>query len=481
MVSAIGSSTSIKLESDSSLTGLGSYFQSLVKATMTAQKTLRMDGLTAKKDSLATRKSMFNDLKSTIADLQTQFKTLVSTEATYALTTSSRKASITGVASGSSVLSATVDSTTTTATYEISDIELSTTHRVMSDRQSSSTTALSYGGTMVINGTSIDVGNEDTLMGIASKINSATYDEGKGVSATVVDNRLVLQAKTSGDDGTLTLSGAPLRKLNLIDSGDAIIIQNQLSAGANGSITVNGIPVDITKNTGLTDIINGVTINLAADAEGKTVSLTVETDVDSLKKNFSTLSTKFNALVDYLDAKTSSKKVDEKTYTRGALADDFTFRNMTKEMTSRIQTSLSTGTYKSLSEIGLTVDSKMHLTVSDSTQLGAALEDNFAAVQTLLDTKMTAMSDYLAQYVDSDTGIMTYTLSSIDDQSKMLDSSITRETSRLNSQQLMLIQQYTDMQNTLTALQNTQTTWSSIYSAIYSTSGSSSSSTNLYG
>jgi hypothetical protein len=63
----------------------------------------------------------------------------------------------------------------------------------------------------------------------------------------------------------------------------------------------------------------------------------------------------------------------------------------------------------------------------------------------------------------------------------MLDSSITRETSRLNSQQLMLIQQYTDMQNTLTALQNTQTTWSSIYSAIYSTSGSSSSSTNLYG
>ncbi len=111
-------------------------------------------------------------------------------------------------------------------------------------------------------GASIEIEASNTLVDIASKINNAKYAEGNEVIATIVDNQLILSGKYSGDNRDIQVSdvsGTILADLEIYN-GSAYVHQMQGPLSAN--FKVNGLDVTRSQNTGLTDVINGVTLNL---------------------------------------------------------------------------------------------------------------------------------------------------------------------------------------------------------------------------
>jgi flagellar hook-associated protein 2 len=476
----MSTSVSSTSSSSSSTYGLDSTWVTLIDSQITSEKQFRLNKLNTQKDTLDTRAAVFTDLKSQITSLKDTLSTLWSTQDSYVLSGDRSTAITDRSESDAAIFTATADSTASLGSYTIDVTNLATQHRVSSTASiSSSSTSLGYTGIFSIEvgdkTTNFTVDSSDTLLSIASKINSADYDSGKGVTATIVNNTLTIQSESTGEDYNMTLSGAPLQKLGIIDSSNNILSSAQLQAGKDAVFTVNGVSVTRSSNSELTDVISGVTLNLASDAEGNSAVLTVADDTDSLKTTLSTFITKFNALQTYLKGKTSYTEVGENEYQAGALANDYSVRSLITELNDQVDISSdSSGTIKLFSDLGITL-SKNQLSITDSDLLSQSLEDNMTAVTDFLDSKMKSMDTLLGTYVGSDSSFVNYTLSSIDEQKTLLTNNISREQARLDARRESLITYYQSLNLSLTEDTNTASALSSfIYTSIYGSSSSSS-------
>ena len=462
----------------SSTYGLDSTWVSIIDAQITSEKQYRLNKLTAQKDDLDVRKAVFTDLKSQINSFKDTLGKLWSTDTNYVLN-GDRSATISDRSDKeSSVLTATATSTASLGSYTIAVDNLATQHRVSSTTTvSSSTTALGYTGNF-----SIDVGGKsntftvdgsDTLYSIASKINSATYESGKGVTATVVNNKLTIQSKSTGEAYKMTLSGSPLEKLGIIDSSNNILETAQLQDGEDAKFSVNGVSVTRSSNSNLTDVVSGVTINLASDSEGKSATLTIEDDTNSLKTAINTFISQFNSLQTYLKNKTGFTKISDTEYQAGALARDYSVRGLITELNDQVNFSSGDSTIKFFSDLGLKLENNQ-LSIDDSEKLNDALENNMTAVKSFLDTKMESMDSLLGSYVESDTGFINYTLTSIENQQIFLNSNIDRENKRLEARRNSLISYYQTLNSQMISdTYTTQALSSFIYTSIYGSSSSS--------
>ncbi len=110
----------------------------------------------------------------------------------------------------------------------------------------------------------------------------------------MIDNRLVLTAAGSGAENEMTLSGDPLKTLGIIDSEG--LVKNELAAAEDASFVVNGISVTRSSNTGIDDVMVGVTLNLADDAEGSKAKLIVGTDIENIKSTINNFLNRYNEL-----------------------------------------------------------------------------------------------------------------------------------------------------------------------------------------
>ena len=412
---------------------------------------------------------MYTDLKSSLDSLRSETKKLWSTQTDYALADASRKVTVSSNDSGSTVMTATADSDAAVGSYSISDIHLATTHRISSSQQFSNSSEMGVAGTVTLNGVDITIGSSDTLYTLASKINSTTFADGKGVVATIIDRRLILEASESGSEAKMTMSGSALQSLGLINESGGFV--NQLADGENATFKLNGMQVERSKNSDLDDVIEGVAINLASDAEGGSATFKVESDVSALTTAVNSFISKYNSLQTYLGQKLTTKKVDDTTYERGALLSDSTVRYMRSEISDAFSSSISSGDFQSFGEIGLALDDDLKITVEDSSKYTAALADNLDGVKSFLDNKMSKLDSLLEQYVGT-SGSITYTLSDFTDQTTDIANRITKENDRLAAKKEALTQEYVALQTQLTQIQYDQ----QYFDAFYGTTSSSSSS-----
>ncbi len=263
--------------------------------------------------------------------------------------------------------------------------------------------------TYTAQGATIEVTASTTLNDIATAINNATYADGNAVTATVVDKQLVLAAKETGTAHAITAAnstGTVLQSLGLFTAGGAF--KNPLQTAQNASFTINGIPVTRSRNTGLDDVVTGVTLNLAADAAGQSATLSVGRDNASVKSSVQDLLSQFNGVTAYLQDKTSvtgtGNTSSTATYTRGVLADDYAYSGLRGDLLSDIGRGISglpTGAPKTLSEIGITLNDSLQLTISDSSKFDTALTKNASGVKALLQ----AVSDRLDGRLDNFTNV----------------------------------------------------------------------------
>lgn len=305
-------------------------------------------------------------------------------------------------------------------------------------------------------GAEIVVEATDTLQDIQNAINQATYAEGHAVRATIVDNYLVLTALSTG--ASHTIQAEDIEGTVLSDASGLALLQDPegsawrvtLQSAADASLKVNDIVVTRERNTGLDNIISGVTLNLLKATEtGQSITLTVEDDNAAVVNQVNAFISTFNQVTSYLQAKTATtQNSDGKTYTRGALAGDSVFTRLRYDLMSdmiRSVDGLSPDAPTSLREIGITLsETTLQLTLSDSAALNQALATNHDGVAELLDAVMARLLDRLNTFTGSDgtSGLLSTSITTLDNQKKSLSSRIASMEARLRAQEQLLTRKY---------------------------------------
>ena len=445
---------------------LDTEYANYVNLQIQAEREQYVKPYETQRDTLELEQSVYKDLTDYLSSIRTQAQSLISTNSSYLLD-DNYTGVVSGQTDGTTVLTAEVENDALPHDYSIEVVNLAKNHRIASDRKVSSTSALALNGSLTINGVSLYLENSDTLYSIASKINSAAFDEdeGNGVTASVVDNRLVLTANESGADHEMVLTDTNgiLDSLGITDSGS---FKNELSQALDAEFIIDGITVNRSSNTDIDDVIDGVTLNFASDAEGQTVKLSVQTDVDTVITGIESLANKLNTALKYITAKTSVTKVDEDNVQKGVLAGNLTVLRMRSSLVTQMDTPLSGFDYTYLRDIGIAFDDDMTMKIIDKNLLETALIENFDGVTEFLDAKMGSLEDQLDTYVGSE-GVLTYTAENYETRIGKLDSRIEQEGERLLSKEEMLIQQYLEIQETMYSLNNELTTINALNTNLY--------------
>lgn len=295
-------------------------------------------------------------------------------------------------------------------------------------------------------GVSITINSSDTQRTILNAINAASQPEGHDFKASIVASQLVITANQTGTNHTM-----------LYTDGAGLGFNSLLQDAQDAQFTVNGMSVSRASNNNLTDVVEGLTLSLAGDAEGKSARLSVNANTDKAAGLMNAMVSKFNATITHLKdkmASTSKTENGKTTYTRGALSGETVFSGFRSEMLYRMSRSYTnSGSFKRFEEIGITFDKDMKLTF-DSAKFGEAFKNNASDVTALLDAGMGEINTTLSRYTGT-SGILTKTLTTLESQGKEYDQRIARYNTFLETRKQTLYKQYMEYQTQLVDLGNT--------------------------
>lgn len=361
------------------------------------------------------------------------------------------------------------DSTTTTDWQNFSAGETYDTGRGLTftfgDNPTAGSTSIDYTAA----GTQVEVLATDSLKTIAAKINKADQPDGREVSATVIGKSLVFAASETGTKHSMVYS------YTATSGGDWGTTAEGTVAAEDAEFTVNGLSITRSSNSNLTDVVNGVTLNLASDAEGQTATLNIASDMKDVTSSIEDFISQFNSVQEYLKDKTGvtvDTSGDTTTYTRGALANDSAFSQLRSDMFLALTNNYSGSAYQSLREIGITIDDELNLSISDSDALQNALSDNFSDVESLFTEVMDKMYNQLGRFTGvtgGDNGYLDGVIESTNNEMTDVNSDIKDMNSYLTQRQAYLSNQYAQLQAQMTTLSYLQETLSSLSSiSLYS-------------
>jgi len=273
--------------------------------------------------------------------------------------------------SDSSIVSATADSTAVAGTHTVTVDKLATTSSSYSGYISSGTSlagqqiVVQYGSdpSNPLSTDTINIPSSDTaLQQAASSINSGSY----GVTASVITDsqgaRLVLQSKTSGANGNLTVNSSATNFTT--------------SAGIDAQLTVDGVPVDSGSNT-VTSAIPGVTLSLGAADANTPVMISVEPDTSSASQAIQDFVTAYNAVVTSINQQYTL----DSNGNEGVLAGDSMLRSLQSSLLGMVSTSSTgSGSYINLQSMGIEMQDDGTLQIN-SANLSQALSSNYSDVQ----------------------------------------------------------------------------------------------------
>jgi flagellar hook-associated protein 2 len=315
-------------------------------------------------------------------------------------------------------------------------------------------------------GASLTIEATDSLQSIRDKINSATYADGNGLVATIINNQLILTASRVGYtlEGSGDLLGASGLGLTGDGDGDGDGWDQTLTASSPASFKVNGLSITRYSNTNLSDVIDGLTLNLLKETEaGENITLTVADNTNAVTSQINAFIARFNDVTAYLAAKTAvTQNADGVSYKRGTLAGDTLYNRLRFGLISDLntpQSGLSPTAPTSLREIGLTFDTELRLTLSDSSALQSALASNPDGVAELLDAVLSETSGLLHRielFTGSTTssGLLDESIELLDDERKYLTSRIKEMNTRLDAYEQMLTRRYATLLQQLAQVQS---------------------------
>lgn len=213
---------------------------------------------------------------------------------------------------------------------------------------------------------------KDSLADLRDAINDANV----GVRAQIVKNgsidQLVIAGNTEGESGGFQISGSGgLAGLSYDASTGAGSTLDQLEKAQDAVLKLDGITLTRTSNS-LTDVVEGVTLNLLKGDPGKPTTLTVAPDrsavktaIESLVKAYNEFNTTSRGLTNY----------NPENQTAAILTGDATARSIQSQIRNALGAPFGgSGGVSTLSELGITFNRDGSLTLVSS-KLDAALND----------------------------------------------------------------------------------------------------------
>lgn len=284
-------------------------------------------------------------------------------------------------------VTASADSSASATNHALTITQLAKAQKLVSTTfADTSVVTVGTGSLTVANGASsfnvtIDATN-NTLDGIVNAINSASSNF--GVAASIINDgtgyRLLFSPNETGTAYAITVSVTDTGDSNNTDasglsrlyySGGGQLTQTQ--AAQNAIITVDGLAGIQSASNTVTDVIQGVTLNLKKD--GVSTSLDVAVDTDTVTNNLTALVTAYNKLAN--DAKSLRQK-------GGTLEADNTVLTIQSQLMSvfNTQATISGNAYSYLAEIGLSLQSNGTLSLN-SADFKSALSSDLNSVVNL--------------------------------------------------------------------------------------------------
>ena len=246
--------------------------------------------------------------------------------------------------------------------------------------------------TLSIGTKSFDVDIADgqkTLAGVRDAINAAPGNT--GIRATLITDvqgtRLVLTgsatgaanaikvASSGGDGGLAALDFDPagVKKMSVVSPAqDAIVFVSNYEIHSASNVVDTAI--------------DGVTLTLKKEEQGKTFSLAIERDDAGIQSRMQSFVDAYNTLASQI---ASLRSFDATTKVAGPMLGDAMLRGIESQMRKVLTTPVgAAGTkYGTLANIGITTGADGKLTL-DKAELSAALNDNPAAVTALMTSEM---------------------------------------------------------------------------------------------
>lgn len=245
----------------------------------------------------------------------------------------------------------------------------------------------------------IDASN-NSLEGIRDAVNKANI----GVTASIINDgsstpyRLSFSVNNSGASNSLKIGvagDAPLQTLLAHDpasnAGQAL---SETVTSQNAEFKVDGVAVTKSSNS-VTDVIQGVTLNLLKASVGSTAKVTVSTGSANIADPLGTFVKAYNDLNKQMADMTA---YDPKTKQGAVLVGDSAIRTIQNQLRTALNQTVEgvSASYNSLSKIGVAFQKDGSLLV-DNTKLQAATTNGFSDVVSLLSNFGTT-TDTLVKY-----------------------------------------------------------------------------------
>jgi len=436
-----------------SVIGSGLDIPSLVSQLVAAERKPAADRINNDGTAATAQLSALGTIKSSLSSLQSALNTLTKSADTLAFKTS--------VPDGSG-FSATVVTDPTSGktkaaagTYNVEVLSLANPQKLTSGAFAADEVVGDLGAITIAWGDqsiNVPTGVGNTLSDLAKAIN--TVANGKGVNATVITandgQHLVLNAVNAGTDGALTVSttGGDGSRLNELSWDGASGGLSQTVAATNARVRVDGFERESSSNS-ISDLIPGITLNLAKAAEGTTTTLTVSQDNSPLKINLQAFVAAYNASINLL---TSSSAYDSKTNTASALTGDSLVRGLQQQLRSQLSANVI-----DMKALGLTINTDGTMAFSSST-FDKAMAGNPNAAASLLGSKGklgSSLSTILQSNLDSSTGTLSMRTDSLNKQIKKLEKDLDDLDARMDQVSARYTAQFTAMDSLVAQMQST--------------------------
>lgn len=296
-----------------------------------------------------------------------------------------------------------------------------------------------------------------TLGDIRNAINSA--EDNPGVSASLINvdsgTQLILTSDEVGSANTISIAavddngadGADLTRLNT-----ANLISLQTASDA--IINVDSQTVTRTSNS-FSDVISGVTFNLASAQPGTTETLSVVLDDESIIEDVEGFVSNYNTLVGVMRGLSN---FDQSTLVAGPLNGDSVIRGIQTNLREALSSTVSGGSFSTLTELGISIDSTGNLSL-DETVMNENLASNLIDVKQFFSSEggiAQAFNTAISGYVDND-GIIDSRSDGLQDRLNDIDDRRDNLDRRMEALQARLTAQFTAMDTLVAQLQSTGT------------------------
>ncbi len=258
----------------------------------------------AQRSTLTDKLTLYQSINASLSALRVSAQTL-STPSNFIPRTAS--------VSDEDLLAVAATTTAQIGSYEVTVESLAQAHKVASGTVADSDEALGYSGDILINGTTVSVESDDTLLALRDAINDADA----GVSATILnvdddDHRLILSATTSGVENAVELVDANaagiLEGLGLLDG--AVTAKNAITDGVQSDAFTNPAQA-VADSLSLVTAPSG-TVRIG----GQDIVIDLETDT------LNDIRDRINSTVTGVTATVVSEEVDDETTYRLQIVGD---------------------------------------------------------------------------------------------------------------------------------------------------------------